>query len=241
MPNQSRDTRRTIILLMIVGLPALSALVLWIEHLTHVEFLLHVAAIPLEVLLGAFIVERWLARAEKEGRRRQLMYLKSYLFRSEMRDVFISNFSALVKPALSLQWIREAGLAELVQARDAVAELEYRSPEAMEQILERYRGARHAFQTFMEWAAEHDFESIFHDMIFILHFVQDYRVFKDRYPDRLFVEEAQKHPRMRAKIDKILRDGVVKFLDYAIEMRQKEPDVLDDLLDDYLLSSTMRR
>jgi hypothetical protein len=38
-------------------------------------------------------------------------------------------------------------------------------------------------------------------------------------------------------VEKILRDGIVKFLDYAIELRQKE---LEELLDDYLLSSKMR-
>jgi hypothetical protein len=168
-----RNDRRGVILLMTLGLPALSATALWLEHLTHFEFLLHVAAIPLEVLVGAFLVERWLARAEKEGKRRQLMYLKSYLFRSEMRNVFISNFSALVRPALSLQWVRDASLPELIRARDDVAELEYRSPADMERILDQYLRARHAFQFFMEWAAEHDFEPIFQDMIYILHFVQD--------------------------------------------------------------------
>ena len=45
---------------------------------------------------------------------------------------------------------------------------------------------------------------------------------------------------MQAKVEKILRDGVVKFMDYAIELRQKEPEVLEELLDDYLLSSKMR-
>ena len=34
------------------------------------------------------------------------MYLKSYLFRSEMRNVFISNFAGLARPAISLAWIR---------------------------------------------------------------------------------------------------------------------------------------
>jgi hypothetical protein len=45
---------------------------------------------------------------------------------------------------------------------------------------------------------------------------------------------------MEAKALKILRDGVVKFLDYAIELRRKEPEVLDALLEDYLASSRMR-
>lgn len=238
-PDLQRE-RRTTFLLMILGLPTLSALFLWLEHATHYEFLLHLAAIPLEILVGAFLVERWLARNEKEGKRLQLMYLKSYLFRSEMRNVFISNFSALAQPAISLEWIRAASLEELVRARDGITTLEYRSPAAIEEILGEYVHARHVFQTFMEWAVAHDFEAIFHDMIYILHFIQDFQLYKKQNPDRLFMADAQAHPRMKAKVEKILRDGVVKFLDYAIELRQKEPEVLEELLDDYLLSSKMR-
>ena len=224
---------------MTLGLLALAALFLWLGHVTHVEFLLHLAAIPLEILAGAFLVERWLAHNEKEDKRQQLMYLKSYLFRSEMRSVFISNFSALARPAISLEWIRDAGIDELVRARDSLAPLEYQSPAAMEEVLGEYVRARQIFRTFMDWAVAHDFESIFHDMIYILHFIQDFQLFKKQHPDRLFVEEAQIHPRMQAKVDKILRDGVVKFLDYAIELRQKEPEVLEELLGDYLLTSKM--
>jgi len=218
MKSDLKREQRVVFSLMILGLPALSAFFLWLEHVTHFEFLLHAAAIPLEILAGSFLVERWLARKEKEGKRQQLMYLKSYLFRSEMRNVFISNFSA----------------------RDKITTLEYRSPGAMEEVLCEYAHARKIFHTFMEWAVAHDFEAIFHDMIYILHFIQDFQLYKKQNPERPFMEELQDHPRMQAKVDNILRDGVVKFLDYAIELRQKEPEVLEELLDDYLMSSRIR-
>ena len=105
--SHERD-RRAVLALAAAGLVALSGFFLWLEHVTHVEFLLHLAAIPLEILLGAVLVERWLARKEKEGKRRQLMYLKSYLFRSGMRQVFISNFEALATPTISLAGMRAA-------------------------------------------------------------------------------------------------------------------------------------
>jgi hypothetical protein len=76
-------------------------------------------------------------------------------------------------------------------------------------------------------------------MIYILHFIQDVQLYQKQNPQRLFVDEAATHPRMQAKLEKILRDGVVKFLDYAIELRCKEPEVLEELLDDDLLSSKM--
>jgi hypothetical protein len=92
----------------------------------------------------------------------------------------------------------------------------------------------------MEWAVANDFESIFHDMIYILHFIQDVQLYQLQNPGRTFITEARRHPRLLAKIEKILRDGIVKFLDYAIELREKEPEVLEELLEDYLLSSSMR-
>ena len=47
-----------------LSLIATSALLLIIEHLTHFEFLYHLAAIPIEVLIAVFIVERLLERRE---------------------------------------------------------------------------------------------------------------------------------------------------------------------------------
>jgi hypothetical protein len=232
--------RRIVYILIGTGLPALSLFFLWLEHLTHFEFLLHLAAIPLEILLGAFIVERGLARKEKEGKRRQLMYLKSYLFRSEMREVFISNFGALVSPAISLKKIRASTVSELRRVRDGITTVAYASDEEMERVILEYVRARHAFNVFMEWAATNDFEPIFHDMLYILHFIQDVERFRENNRGTLFVAEARRHPRLWEKTEKILRDGVVKFLDYAIELREKEPEVLEELLDDYLVSAKMR-
>jgi hypothetical protein len=232
--------RRIVFLLVGIGLPALSAFFLWLEHVTHLEFLLHLAAIPLEILLGAVLVERWIARKEKEGKRRQLMYLKSYLFRSEMREVFISNFGALVSPPITIKKIRASTPSELRRVRDEATAVAYASDEEMERVVLEYVRARHGFQVFMEWAAANDFEPIFHDMLYILHFLQDVERFRENNPGSLFVVEARQHPRLWAKTQTILRDGVVKFLDYAIELREKEPEVLEELLDDYLVSSKMR-
>ena len=232
---KERD-RRQVFVLMILGLPALTALFLFLEEVTHFDFFFHLAAIPLEILLGAFLVERYLARKEKKAKQQQLMYFKSYLFRSDMRDIFISNFGALARPAISLEWIRRASLPELRQARAAVSSVEYLSPAAIESVLKEYSKARDVWRTFLEWAANNDFEPIFHDMLFILHFIQDMELFERLNPGRLFAEEALADPRLRAKMDKVLRDGIEKFLDYAIELREAAPEVFEDLLDDYLLT-----
>lgn len=121
-------------LLMCVGLPLLSAFFLFLEKVTHYEFLYHVAAIPLEILLGAFLVKRFLA--EKEARRHQLMYIKSFIFRSEMRNLFIANFNALVYPDITIPKIKASSLQELKTMRSSIDTLRYRSSEDMEAVIE---------------------------------------------------------------------------------------------------------
>jgi len=235
-----RSPWRQVYLVMFLALPFLSALFLALEHVTHYEFLLHLAAIPLEILMGAFLVERFLAHKEKQAKRQQLMYIKSYIFRSEMRNVFLSNFLALESPAITIERIRNAGVEELRAMRSEAKNLKYRSVEEIETVILSYVRSRGVFQTFLEWAIANDFEEIFHDMIHILHFIQDVQLFKTHYPEKLFICEAQREPELLQKVYGILRDGICKFLDYAIELKEKQPDVFEGLMADYQLSADLR-
>jgi hypothetical protein len=216
---------------------AASTLFLIIEHLTHIEFLLHLAAIPLEVLVAVFIVEKFLARKEQQERRRQFMFIKSYMFRSDMRSLFISNFSALQSPAISFAKIRNASLEELRQWRRQAETVEYKSPQAMESVIMEYVKAQPVWMSFMERAITNNFEEIFHDMIYILHFINDVQAFKAAYPQRLFIEEARRSDEMMVKVQKVLSDGIQRFLEYAIELKEKQPAMFLDVLSDYALSS----
>ena len=92
-----------------------------------------------------------------------------------------------------------ATLDQLTAARDGITTLEYRSDAYIESIIAEYVHARRVFQTFMEWAVANDFEAIFHDMIFILHFIQDVQLYQEQNPGRSFVAEARRHPRISRK------------------------------------------
>jgi len=229
--------RTKIYLLMFIGLPSLSALFLFLEKVTHYEFLLHVAAIPLEILLGAFLVKRFLAEKEKEAKRQQLMYIKSFIFRSEMRNLFIANFNALVYPDITIPKIRASSLQELKAMKGSIDTLRYRSSEDMEAVIEEYVNSHGAFYFFMNWAIANDFEGIFHDMLYILHFIQDVRLYKKYHPDKLFIDEAERQPYLMTKVNQVLQNGIIKFLEYAIELKEQRPDMFEDLLADYQISS----
>jgi len=223
-----------------VGLPALSALFLYLEHVTHNEFLLHLAAIPMEILLGAILVEQYLARKERQGKSRQLMFLKSYLFRSSMRNLFISNFEALAKPRITMGMIKKSSLEELIALRAEAESLQYRTTEALEPVIMEYVKCHDVFHGFMDWAIVNHFESIFHDMIHLLHFIQDVELFKKHNPDKLFMEKAARNPQLMARVEKNLCNGIFSFLDYAIELKRNQPEVFEELLNDYEFSAQMK-
>ncbi len=220
-----------------VSLVCGSALFLFINYRTHIEFTLHVAAIPLEILLGVLLIEKLLEKREKAEKLRKLMYIKSYLFRSKMRNIFLANFKALKFPIITMSKIKNARLGELKQMRNDADHIEYVSLEAMETVIMEYVSAYSVFYEFMERSIIRDIDSDIENMIYILHFVEDVKLFKQTNPDKLFIYEAQKQRLLMKKVKKVLRDGIIKFLDYIIELKEKKPDIFYDLLTDYELAS----
>ncbi|MBE7446584.1 MAG: hypothetical protein HS132_15660 [Planctomycetia bacterium] len=220
-----------------ISLITASAVSLYIFYATHIEFMLHVAAIPLEILLGVLLVERLLERKDKAEKIDQLMYIKSHLYRSEMRNLFIANFSSLKFPVITMSEIKNASLEKLKHMRSDADHLEYFSLDAMELVIREYVLVYHVFRDFMERASTYGMNTIFQDMIYILHFIQDVKLFKQANPDKPFIYEAQKHPFLLEKVRKVLGDGTRKFLDYMIELKEKKPELFYDLITDYELSS----
>lgn len=68
---------------------AASALFLILERLTHIEFMFHLAAIPLEVFVAVFIVEKFLERREKKEKEPHMFYdlISDYELSSQIRGI----------------------------------------------------------------------------------------------------------------------------------------------------------
>lgn len=225
--------------LLVVVLLLFSGVFLYVEAVTHNEFMYHLAAIPLEIIVGALIVERYLAMRQKQTRARQFMFIKSCLFRSELRNLYLTNFGALAKPAMTMENIKAADLKELRQMRAAAEAIEYSSPEAMEPVIMEYVNAYNVFFGFMEWAINSEYEVLFHDMVYLLHFIHDVKLYKRQNPKGLFIHEALSHPELMNTVHQVLTEGIKKFLDYAIELKEKQPAVFDELMADYIVSSRL--
>ncbi len=227
-------------ILIYIVLIAFAAVFLFIQRLTHIEFMLHVAAIPLEILVAVFVVERFLENRQNKERRRQLMLIKSCMFRLEMRNLFISNLIALKSPLITMSKIKAATLAEMNKMRKDAETIEYKSLEMMEPIIMEYTNTQQVWRNFMDIALDCGFEEIFQDMVYILHFVSDVKTFKEHNPDKLFIHEAAKNELLMQKVMMVLGDGIRKFLDYAIELKEKQPELFYALILDYEVSTQIR-
>ena len=224
-----------------IGLVTASAVFIFLQAWTKWDFFWHLAAIPLEILIAVFIVESLLERHEGRAKRQQLMYIKSIMFRSQMRDLFIADYAALKSPALTMKDIHEASLEELRAMRRRADAVEFKSLEALEPVIDEYVAAEPVWHSFRERAITYNFEDIFMDMIALLHFIYDVKSFKAKHPRQLFIHEAAKNEALRGKTWKILTDGIRVFLDYAIELKEKRPALFEEMMADYELSIRLRQ
>jgi hypothetical protein len=216
-----------------VCLISISVFFLFIHWLAHIEFTLHLAAIPIEILFGALLIEKILEKKRKAEQSKRLMHFRCYLFRSRLRNIFLANLNALKFPIISISKIKNASLEELKQMRKDADHIEYASLDAMETIIREYVPAYHAFYSFMEWTIIHDIDSGFENMIYILHFIEEVKLFKHNNPDIPYVYEAQKKRSLMKKVKKVLAEGLFTFLEFLIELKKKEPALFYELLADY--------
>ncbi len=221
--------------LIYIILVALSGLFLYLRYVTDNEFMFHLAAIPLEVLLALFVVQRVFENIRNQDKRRQLMYIKSYIFRAELCSLYVSNFRALDYPTVNMRQIKDSTLEELNLIRKEAENTKYKSLEAMQRVVDEYVKSQHVWHDIMERAITYDFQDEFESMIEILHFTHDVKVFRGTKPGEKFVNEARKNSIMMSKVEEILGNGIRAFLDYAIELKERHPKMFLDMMSDYEL------
>ncbi len=240
--NTDQDKEWVIYAVLIISLLSLSGFILYLEHALKIEFLREVAAIPLEILLGAVLIKIYTSKKEKKKHTRQLIFIKSYLFRSELRNLFLRNFDAMASPEVTMSSIHQADLNELIQMRESFSKIEYRSLEHMEPVVMEYVEAYDAFQGLMNLAIANNFDKIFENMILILNFINDVKLYKDCYPGKLFILHARDNPKLMDKTYLILTQGITRFLDYVIELKENFPEMCEELLADYeMCSQTLKK
>jgi hypothetical protein len=219
------------------------------QHFSHLylknfDYLIYandsLAPIPAIVLVVVFLVGLFIEKRDRRSRKQQLLFTKSCMFRVELRNLYTADFLALKSPPLTFSRIITASLVELRQMRKEAETVEYRSLEAMKPVITEYVKAEGAWRSFVNFARENGLDDIFQDMLYIMHFIGDVRTFKEINPEKPYIYEAARDAATMQKVVKLLGDGIRKYLDYVIELKEKQPDLLNQVVTDYELSAQAR-
>ena len=117
--------RKHYILLSVI-LGAISGFFLYMEYVTHNEFMFHLAAIPIEILAAVVIIEQLWALGDRNKKQRRLSYMLWVLYNSEMGSLLAASFKAVEFPSLSMSRIKSANIEELKRLRDDASTMRYK-------------------------------------------------------------------------------------------------------------------
>lgn len=223
-----------------VALLIASAILLVIYEVTHIEFLLHLAAIPFEILIAVFIVDKLLRKREGLEKRRRLITVVITLFSSEMSRFYATCFQAMRSPRITMSIIANSSIEELKRIRNAANAIEYESLEDMELIIKEHVKIEHIWRSVLESAVAYDIEETYLNTLHILNIIHDVKVFKESHPDEPFIHLAQQDEQLMSRVKEALDLGTQKFLDNAIELKETSPDMFRQLMSDLDASARIR-
>jgi hypothetical protein len=211
-----------------------------IYEVTHIEFLLHLAAIPWEILIAVFVVDMLMRKRESLEKRRRTIAVAITLFGSEMGRFYDSCFHAIRSPLITLSAIANLSIEELKQIRIDSNKIEYGSPEEMELALKECVKIEHIWRSLLESAVANDIEEMYLNTLQILNFVHDVKVYEESHPNEPFIQLAQQDELTLKRVKEVIRKIVRKFLDYAIELKENHPEMLDQFLSELDTSTRIR-
>lgn len=223
-----------------VALITASAIFLVIHQIYHYEFMLHLAAIPFEILIAVFIIDKLLRKRESSEKRRRTIAVAITLFGSEMGRFDEACFHAIRSPLITLSTIENSSIEELKQLRIASDAIEYGSPEEMELAIKECVNIEHVWRSLLESAVTYDIEEMYLNTLNVLNFIHDVKVYRESHPDMPFIHFAQQDERILKRVKEVIKIDVQKFLNYAIELKQNHPDMLHQFLSDLHTSTQIR-
>ena len=217
-----------------------SAILLVIYEISHIEFLLHLAAIPFEILIAVFIVDKLLRKRESLEIRRRTIAVAITLFGTEMGRFYDSCFHAVRAPLITLSTIANSSIEELKQIRIASDIIEYGSPEEMELAIKECVNIEHIWRSLLESAVAYDIEDMYLNTINILSLINDVKIYSESHPGMPFIYFAQQDSLVMSRVKQLLRGATQKFLDYACELKESHPDMLSQFISALDSSSRIR-
>jgi hypothetical protein len=202
--------------------------------------MLHLAAIPFEILIAVFIVDKLLRKREGLEKRRRLITVVITLFGSEMSRFYATCFQAMRSPRITISTIANSNIEELKRIRIAADAIEYESFEDMELAIKECVKIEHIWRSLLESAITYDIEEMYLNVLYVINFIHDVKVFKESHSDELFIHLAQQDELLMRRVKEVLGLGIQKLLDYAIDLKESNPDMLRRLMSDLDASARIR-
>ncbi|NOS82724.1 MAG: hypothetical protein HOP32_14190 [Nitrospira sp.] len=209
------------------------------EHLVP-----HVFSVLLELLLGVIVIELlWRGhekREERKQRETQLRFIKSYMFQARMRDLFKKNFGALnERSEVTLEGCFSKPYLKSDQASYKKL-LGYQSEELKAGVIIEYVKAEGVWHEFLTLAIMFSIGRIVKDMTEILQLIDEVKSViqpdscNSIAPDVLAAKLQQdKCQKLKEKLEQIMKDGILKFWDYADELNRFEKEKFNALKKSY--------
>lgn len=219
----------------------------------------HVFSVVLELFLALVVIEIvWRSREKREEmkqRETQLRHIKCYMFQAPMRNLFAVNFGELESPDIKFENIRDAGNREdfrgqfedlkLKLAKDGkkLGNISYKVGGADKVFLEYMKAEEEVWEKFLDLAVKFSFPPIVKDMTEILSYIDQARravapkvvdkkealkVFEDIVSKQ---SKLQLKPELQSKIEEIMKKGILKFIEYAKDVKEHDPDMFTPLMD----------
>jgi hypothetical protein len=130
--------------------------------------------------------------------------------------------------------------AELQDRKQNRVPLQYKSREAMEKVIQEYVKAAPVWEQFKNFALMCNFGDVFEDMIYIEHLISDVNACHKGSPDACFMREAEQHAHQMERVLNVWGDGIRKFIDYAVELKETDLGIKGEHLFDPMMQEYER-
>lgn len=233
----SRKGIGTVIFYSSVGLAIVSGFVSWwlfdtwekaFEHL-----LPHWHAVILEFVLVFALVEgvwRFHERAEQQSEReRSLLLIKSYMFQAHMRRLFEVNFAALHSKEVTIQKLIEKKFPVSKDDQAKFLEsIDYPNRKLKGKAIQEYLRTEAVWDKFLQLGIQFGLDRVVSDMTDILRSLdglkravspeQALEMDPEKLVDKL---TDQQNSVLRIELDHILKNGILKFWEYADQLSKR--------------------
>lgn len=201
------------------------------------SFSAHFLAVALELFLVFVLVELiWNRHEHSREKEEQVRSVTIYMFHTRMRKLFITNFMALRSNKIVSDLFEKKKLSTIPHLDDIC----YQTQTAKAAVVYEYVKAEDVWQKFLDLGIKLSIERMVNDMTLILQLVEEVKellhsdsitnVSPEMFATRLTQDQ---NSDLIDRFEPSMKDGIVKFFEYAKELRDSNEELFNNLIEFY--------